>query len=464
MKANEECSLGNGYFFYGVINASSRECSCCTYAKDVIAESAMTANALYTVYRNTPEPVVPAAVLDPNVVTDNFKLSFKYRECAVQGRNFGPIKVPEACAAVARKAGCDAFMFSHEYPQWGCRCCDKADGGPLHKLWNVFTVDVDYTRAKGQYYEAKAKFDAVTEIIEQGHEQLLNEEIEVYEPAMEGDKQLQIQAAIAKFTHYRPTLKTSTAGSTSSGNNSADAWGGEAAGWDISGGSSGSSSGSTSAWGSGEASGSSSGSGSTSGWGEAEASGSGSGSSSSAWGSSGEASGSTSGSGDSASGSADANASGSSSGADSGNSGSSGSGGWGAETSGSSGSGWGAGGDSSASGEASGSSGSSGESSSSGAAAVSSGSGGSAAASSGGSDSSASGSSSGSSGTANVQAGNSAAANIEIAQPIEIAVVEPATEVDGETVTPPPMSGWTPDIQEIAEADEATLAVFLNLK
>jgi len=44
-------------------------------------------------------------------------------ECESQSRNYGEIKTPEECAAVAFNDGCSYFMFSHTYTVWGCRCC-----------------------------------------------------------------------------------------------------------------------------------------------------------------------------------------------------------------------------------------------------------------------------------------------------------------------------------------------------
>jgi len=88
------------------------------------------------------------------------------RECGEQGLNFGNMKSPEDCAIVAGKEGYDYFMFSKQYPSWGCRGCAKADGGKAHKLWNVFAVDGDYTRYKKDYYNAKAKYDLVDEFVE----------------------------------------------------------------------------------------------------------------------------------------------------------------------------------------------------------------------------------------------------------------------------------------------------------
>lgn len=53
---------------------------------------------------------------------------------------------------------------------------------------------------------------------------------------------------------------------------------------------------------------------------------------------------------------------------------------------------------------------------------------------------------------------------IEIAKPIEIAAIEQPTVVDGETITPAPMSGWTPDMTAVAEADEATRTMLGGLR
>lgn len=68
-------------------------------------------------------------------------------------------------------------MFSHAYPVWGCRCCAKAEGGRPHKLWNVYTVDQEFTTSKKEYYRIKAKHDAVKEVIEKGKDQIMEDEI-----------------------------------------------------------------------------------------------------------------------------------------------------------------------------------------------------------------------------------------------------------------------------------------------
>lgn len=38
---------------------------------------------------------------DEDDTDDNFNLTYKYRECGRQKRNFGPLKTPEACGMVA---------------------------------------------------------------------------------------------------------------------------------------------------------------------------------------------------------------------------------------------------------------------------------------------------------------------------------------------------------------------------
>jgi hypothetical protein len=45
---------------------------------------------------------------------------------------------PDECAPAAAKMGCKTFMFSTEYPEWGCRCCDDPDQATSHRLWDLY--------------------------------------------------------------------------------------------------------------------------------------------------------------------------------------------------------------------------------------------------------------------------------------------------------------------------------------
>jgi hypothetical protein len=96
-------------------------------------------------------------------------------------------------------------MFSHAYPTWGCRCCSVSEGGRPHSLWNVYTVDAEYSKAKKDYYQLKAKYDAVQEICDRGRDQILAEELEVNAVKLEKTDQDRIAAAIKKYIHYKPT-------------------------------------------------------------------------------------------------------------------------------------------------------------------------------------------------------------------------------------------------------------------
>jgi hypothetical protein len=100
-------------------------------------------------------------------------------------------------------------MFSHEYPIWGCRCCSVAEGGRPHKLWSVYTVDAEYSKAKQDYYQLKAKYDAVQEICDRGRDQILAEELEMNAVNLEQADSDRIAEAIKKYRYYKPT-KSST--------------------------------------------------------------------------------------------------------------------------------------------------------------------------------------------------------------------------------------------------------------
>jgi len=150
----------------------------------------------------TPEPPKSEPTEGVNHENDT-KIAFEKRECGEQGLNFGTMKTPEDCAIVAGKEGYDYFMFSKEYPTWGCRGCSTGDGGKDHKLWNVFAVDGDYTRYKKDYYNAKAKYDLVTEFVEQGRDAILQEELESEKIELAETEKTGIVEAINKYTNYK---------------------------------------------------------------------------------------------------------------------------------------------------------------------------------------------------------------------------------------------------------------------
>jgi len=209
VKKNDKCKSGHGNFFYGEVNANHKECACCLGAAESIEQDKLRDNGHFNLYlvahKHDNEKKEEEDHTD-----DQFKLQFKYRECGKQSRNFGPLKSPEACGAVAQENKCESFMFSHKYPVWGCRCCAKAEGGRAHKLWNVYTVDEQFTVVKKEYYKTKAKSDAVKEIIEQGKDKIMEEEIKENKVVLEHKEDVEIKSAIKKYICYRPTLRRPT--------------------------------------------------------------------------------------------------------------------------------------------------------------------------------------------------------------------------------------------------------------
>jgi hypothetical protein len=53
-------------------------------------------------------------------------------------KKFGYGSKPDECAPAAAKMGCKTFMFSTEYPVWGCRCCDDPKKATSHGLWDLY--------------------------------------------------------------------------------------------------------------------------------------------------------------------------------------------------------------------------------------------------------------------------------------------------------------------------------------
>jgi hypothetical protein len=72
-------------------------------------------------------------------------------------------------------------------------------------LWNVYTVDAEYSKAKRDYYQLKAKHDAVKEICDRGRDQILAEELEVNAVNLEQTDKDHIAEAVKKYTNYKPT-------------------------------------------------------------------------------------------------------------------------------------------------------------------------------------------------------------------------------------------------------------------
>ena len=67
-------------------------------------------------------------------------------ECGSQAVDLGYFPDAESCGQQATtEAQCgEFFMFSSDYPSWGCRCCSP-DGGELggasHALWDLYSVE-----------------------------------------------------------------------------------------------------------------------------------------------------------------------------------------------------------------------------------------------------------------------------------------------------------------------------------
>lgn len=211
VKAKKECKSGYGHFFYGEVNPNHKECACCVGMGEKLEADKTRASPHFNVYKLNEEKVTTDTKKkdenDDDDTDENFKLGFKYRECGRQGRNFGPLKTPEACGMVAMEAKCESFMFSHKYPVWGCRCCAKPEGGRPHKLWNVYTVDAEMSRTKEIYYKQKARLNAVKEIIEKGKDQIIEDELKTNVVKLETKDTSSILAAIKKYRYYRPTKR-----------------------------------------------------------------------------------------------------------------------------------------------------------------------------------------------------------------------------------------------------------------
>jgi hypothetical protein len=125
VKSNDQCKSGHGHFFWGEVNPNHKECACCLGVGEDITDEEMRESVHFNIYKFEEQEEVEVEV-DPvvQITLDNkFKVVHKYRECGEQGKNYGPLATPEACSAVALDNGCSNFMFSHEYPVWGCRCC-----------------------------------------------------------------------------------------------------------------------------------------------------------------------------------------------------------------------------------------------------------------------------------------------------------------------------------------------------
>jgi len=80
------------------------------------------------------------------------KLAAEQRECETIAHNMGNLASPKACAELAvPHIECGrAVMFSHKYPQWGCRCCGAGTGAGLEEkpYWTVYTIEVDVNLVK----------------------------------------------------------------------------------------------------------------------------------------------------------------------------------------------------------------------------------------------------------------------------------------------------------------------------
>jgi len=84
------------------------------------------------------------------------KLRAAQRECDSDSiaHSFDTQPSPEVCAPlVLQQVECGRLlMFSHKYPNWGCRCCMPRTGEPFemkeHLDWNVYEVEVEVTLAE----------------------------------------------------------------------------------------------------------------------------------------------------------------------------------------------------------------------------------------------------------------------------------------------------------------------------
>jgi hypothetical protein len=111
------------------------------------------------------------------------------------------VKTPEGCGSIALENKCDNFMFSHEYPVWGCRCCVSVDDGKAHKLWNVYSVNADLTRVKNDYSNT-TKYDVVMDIVDKGKDAIFEEELEDNKIELSEDEKTGIDTAIHKYKNY----------------------------------------------------------------------------------------------------------------------------------------------------------------------------------------------------------------------------------------------------------------------
>eukprot|EP00929_Paragymnodinium_shiwhaense_P089483 TRINITY_DN49626_c0_g1_i1.p1 TRINITY_DN49626_c0_g1~~TRINITY_DN49626_c0_g1_i1.p1 ORF type:complete len:1165 (-),score=260.09 TRINITY_DN49626_c0_g1_i1:50-3544(-) len=98
-------------------------------------------------------PSAPAAGLDAAAVAFSLHVEMKVqgRECAVKWQNVGEFPTTEDCArAVLAREGCGStFMFSYEYPSWGCHCCapgGEAGDGTANENWDLYAVSDDHSR------------------------------------------------------------------------------------------------------------------------------------------------------------------------------------------------------------------------------------------------------------------------------------------------------------------------------
>jgi len=71
------------------------------------------------------------------------------RECKDIAYSFGEVESPAVCAGMAMKqADCGRMlMFSHEYKEWGCRCCAASTGQGDEKKpeWTLYKINVKAT-------------------------------------------------------------------------------------------------------------------------------------------------------------------------------------------------------------------------------------------------------------------------------------------------------------------------------
>jgi len=83
----------------------------------------------------TPSPTPPELVVKPNHSCGGVALDVH--------KNLGVFESAEECALVVQaNTECDqnVFMWSDNYPSWGCRCCKSRGSHPQHNNWDLYSI------------------------------------------------------------------------------------------------------------------------------------------------------------------------------------------------------------------------------------------------------------------------------------------------------------------------------------